>query len=188
MRRPAITQSDGCIAFTLQPFHALFSSTQIPISSILILLLFIETMMLIHRPDNAVPSPDSIAQLLREATTIAVVGLSSNPMRPSHEVAAYLQSVGYRIIPINPNEKEVLGQKAYARLEDVRESIDIVDVFRRPEDVLPVANSAIAVRAKALWLQQDITHPVAAEKARAAGLLVVEDACLFVEHKKRRLL
>ncbi len=142
--------------------------------------------MLIHRPDNTVPCSDPITQLLRESKTIAVVGLSSNPTRPSHEVAAYLQSVGYRIIPINPNEREVLGQKSYARLEDVPEPIDIVDVFRRPEDVPPVADSAIAVRAKAFWLQQDIAHPVAAEKARAAGLLVVEDACLFVEHKKRR--
>jgi len=142
--------------------------------------------MQLHLPDHTPATPDPIAQLLRTSKTIAVVGLSSNPARPSHDVAAYLQSAGYRIIPVNPNEREVLGEKSYARLEDIPEPIDIVDVFRRSEDVSPVANSAIAIRAKALWLQQDITHPASAEKARAAGLLVVEDACLLVEHKKRR--
>ena len=106
--------------------------------------------------------------------------------RPSHGVAEYLQSVGYTIIPVNPNETEVLGQKAYARLENVPVPVDIVDVFRRPDQVLPVANSAIAIHAKALWLQQGITHAVAAEKSHAAGLLVVQDACLFVEHRKRK--
>lgn len=143
--------------------------------------------MILHRPDGAAVSPDPIAEILRSAKTIAVVGLSSDPFRPSHEVAAYLQSVGYRIIPVNPNETEVLGIKAFARLEDIPEPIDIVDVFRRPEDVAPVADSAIAIGAKVLWLQQGITHPAAAEKAQSAGLTVVEDACLYVEHKKRRL-
>jgi uncharacterized protein len=142
--------------------------------------------MLLHLPDNSTPSPDPIAQILRSSKTIAVVGLSSNPRRPSHEVASYLQSVGYKIIPVNPNESEVLGQKSYARLEDVPEPIDIVDVFRRPKEVPPVADSAIAVHAKVLWLQQGITHFAGAEKARAAGLTVIEDACLLVEHKKRR--
>jgi predicted CoA-binding protein len=125
-------------------------------------------------------------QILRGSQTIAVVGLSSNPRRPSHEVASYLQSAGYRILPVNPNETEVLGQKSYGRLEDVPEPIDIVDVFRRSEDVPPIAASAVAIAAKVLWLQQGITNSAAAEKARAAGLIVVEDACLFVEHKKRR--
>lgn len=143
--------------------------------------------MILHRPDGAAVSPDPIAEILRSAKTIAVVGLSSDPFRPSHEVAAYLQSVGYRIIPVNPNETEVLGIKAFARLEDIPEPIDIVDVFRRSEDVAPVADSAIAIGAKVLWLQQGITHPAAAEKAQSAGLTVVEDACLYVEHKKRRL-
>ncbi|MGB7844823.1 MAG: CoA-binding protein [Candidatus Acidiferrum sp.] len=142
--------------------------------------------MLLHLPDNATSSSDPITQLLRASKTIAVVGLSSNPTRPSHEVAAYLQSVGYRIIPVNPNEREVLGQKSYARLEDIPDPVDIVDVFRRSEDVPPVADSAIAIHAKALWFQQGIAHAAAAEKARTAGLLVVEDACLFIEHKKRR--
>lgn len=137
-------------------------------------------------PVTSVAASDPITKLLRESKTIAVVGLSSNPGRPSHGVAEYLQSVGYKIIPVNPNEIEVLGQKAYARLEDVPVPVDIVDVFRRPDQVLPVADSAIAIHAKALWLQQGITHAVAAEKANAAGLLVVQDACLFVEHRKRK--
>ena len=142
--------------------------------------------MQIHVPGTIANSRDPITDLLRTSKTIAVVGLSSDPRRPSHEVAAYLQSAGYKIIPVNPNESEVLGEKSYARLEDIREPIDIVDVFRRPEEVPPIADSAIAIKAKALWLQQGITNAQAATKAHAAGLLVVEDACLLVEHKKRR--
>jgi len=142
--------------------------------------------MQIHVADRATNSHDPITDLLRNSRTIAVVGLSSNPRRPSHEVAAYLQSAGYRIIPVNPNESEVLGEKSYARLEDIREPVDIVDVFRRPEEVPPIADSAIAVKAKALWLQQGITNDAAAEKAHAAGLLVIEDACILIEHKRRR--
>jgi uncharacterized protein len=142
--------------------------------------------MNIYQPESFAKSADPITVLLRQAKTIAVVGLSSNPLRPSHEVAAYLQAVGYTIIPVNPNESEVLGQQSYARLEDVPVPIDIVDVFRRPNDVPPVADSAILVHAKALWLQQGITNADAATKAHAAGLLVVEDACLFVEHRTRR--
>jgi uncharacterized protein len=130
---------------------------------------------------------DSIPDLLRQSKTIAVVGLSSNPLRPSHEVASYLQSAGYQIIPVNPNESEVLGQRSYPRLEDVPVPIDIVDVFRRPEHVPAIADSAIAIHAKCLWLQQGITHVQAAAKARSAGLFVIEDACLFIEHKKRKL-
>lgn len=141
--------------------------------------------MKLHLPDHSPSTPDPIAQILRAGKTIAVVGLSSNPRRPSHEVAAYLQSAGYKIIPVNPNESEVLGEKSFARLEDIPEPIDIVDVFRRPEEVPPVADSAIAIGAKVLWLQQGIAHAGAAEKARAAGLIVIEDACLLVEHKRR---
>ncbi|HVM76197.1 MAG TPA: CoA-binding protein [Candidatus Saccharimonadales bacterium] len=143
--------------------------------------------MLIQTPDSAQPSADPILDLLRVAKTIAVVGLSSNSRRPSHEVASYLQRVGYRIVPVNPNESEVLGEKAYARLEDIPFPIDIVDVFRRPEDVLTVADSAIKIGAKVLWLQQGITNAEAAAKAHAADLLVVQDACLFVEHKRRKI-
>jgi uncharacterized protein len=143
--------------------------------------------MKIYLPENGAKSSDPITDLLRKSKTIAVVGLSSKPGKPSHEVAAYLKSAGYSIIPVNPNETEVLGEKAYARLEEVPVSIDIVDVFRRPEAVPPVADSAIAVHAKALWLQQGITHAAASEKAREAGLMVVEDACMFVEHNRRKL-
>jgi predicted CoA-binding protein len=145
-----------------------------------------QTGMNLHLPDGWKTDGDAVARILREAKTIAVVGLSSNPMRASHEVAAYLQSVGYRIIPVNPNEMEVQGEKAYARLEDVPEAIDIVDVFRRSEDVPPVAGAAIAVKAKVLWMQLGIENAEAVEKARAAGLAVVENACLLVEHKRRR--
>ena len=127
-----------------------------------------------------------MAQVLRGAKTIAVVGLSSNPARASNEVAAYLKGVGYRIIAVNPNETEVLGEKAYARLEDVPELVDIVDVFRKSEDVGPVAESAVMIGAKVLWMQLGVENTEAAEKARGAGLVVVEDACLLVEHKRRR--
>ena len=142
--------------------------------------------MNLYRPDSVTPSLDPIGEILRSSKTIAVVGLSSNPLRPSHGVAAYLQSVGYRIIPVNPNESEVLGIRAFARLEDIPDPVDIVDVFRRSEEVAPVADSAIVIGAKVLWLQQDITNAAAAEKARAAGLTVVEDACVLVEHKRRK--
>jgi len=143
--------------------------------------------MLLHLPPNFPASPDPIRDLLRSSKTIAVVGLSSSPRRPSYEVGSYLQRAGYRIVPVNPNESEVFGEKSYARLEDIPFPIDIVDVFRRSEDVPPVADSAIAIRAKAIWLQQGIINAEAAAKAHAAGLLVVQDACLFVEHKLRRL-
>ena len=142
--------------------------------------------MNLHFPDNYKKSEDAVAQILRGAKTIAVVGLSANPMRPSNDVAAYLKSVGYRIIPVNPNEREVLGEKAYARLEDVPEPVDIVDVFRKSEDVPPAVDGAIAIKAKVLWMQLGIENAEAAEKARKAGLLVVENACMLVEHKRRR--
>jgi predicted CoA-binding protein len=136
-------------------------------------------------PDGAAGGADPVGDLLGSNKTIAVVGLSSNPRRPSHDVAAYLKTAGYRIIPVNPNETEVLGEKAYARLEDIPERVDIVEVFRRPEGVPPVVESAIGIGAKVLWLQQGITSP-ASEKAKAAGMVVVEDACMLVEHKRRR--
>src|SRR5262249_12611981 len=128
---------------------------------------------------------DPIAEILKKCKTIAVVGLSSNPMRPSHDVTEYMQSAGYRIIPVNPNEKEVLGEKSYARLEDVPEKIDMVDIFRRSVHVPEVVDSAIRVGAKVVWMQLGIESEEAAEKARAAGLAVVEDACILVEHRRR---
>jgi len=142
--------------------------------------------MNLHIPEKFKTSSDVVAQILHGAKAIAVVGLSSNPMRASHEVAEYLKNAGYRIIPVNPNETEVLGEKAYARLEDVPEPVDIVDVFRRAEEVGALAESAIRIGAKVLWMQLGIENAGAAEKARTAGLVVVEDSCLMVEHKRRR--
>ncbi len=142
--------------------------------------------MKLYLPENTHFSPDPVLDLLRLTKTIAVVGLSSNPSRPSHQVSTYMQSVGYRIIPVNPNEREVLGQKAYPRLEEVPEPIDLVDIFRRSEDIPPIIDSAITIRPKAVWLQLGIVNSPACEAACSAGLLAIEDACIFVEHKKRR--
>jgi predicted CoA-binding protein len=136
-------------------------------------------------PDGANPSADPILEILEKFKTIAVVGLSSNPARPSYGVTEYMQSAGYRIIPVNPNETEVLGEKSYARLEDVPEKVEIVDVFRRAEDVPPVVESAIKVGARVVWMQLGIENAEAAERASAAGLIVVEDACVLVEHRRR---
>lgn len=135
--------------------------------------------------NKAETNGDEIRQLLETSQTIAVVGLSSNRMRPSYGVAAYLQRAGYKIIPVNPNEKQVLGEPAVARLEDIHEKVDIVDVFRRPEFVPEVVESAIAIGAKALWLQEGVIHEEAAKRARDAGLFVVMDHCIFKEHAKR---
>lgn len=128
---------------------------------------------------------DAIGESLKSARVIAVVGLSSNPMRPSYGVAEYMKNAGYKIIPVNPNEREVLGERAIAKLEDIREPVDIVDVFRRPEFVPEVAESAIAIGAKALWLQEGIVHEAAAKRARNAGLFVVMDKCILKEHARR---
>jgi uncharacterized protein len=142
--------------------------------------------MKIYLPDGMKGASDPIAEILRVSKTIAVVGLSGNPARPSHEVAEYLQRAGYRIIPVNPRETEVLGEKAYARLEDVPEKVDIVDIFRRTGAVARVVDSAIGIGAKVVWMQLGIEEGAAAEKAREKGLIVIEDACLLVEDKKRR--
>ena len=128
---------------------------------------------------------DAIRALLETSRTIAVVGLSSSKMRPSHGVAEYLQRAGYKIIPVNPNETEVLGERAVSRLEDIREKVDIVDVFRRPEFVPEVVESAIAIGAKAVWMQEGVIHDAAAQRARAAGLMVVMDLCMMKEHARR---
>ena len=131
------------------------------------------------------PGADTILEILKKFKTIAVVGLSSNPMRPSHGVTEYMQGAGYRIIPVNPNETEVLGEKSYARLEDVQEKIEIVNIFRRAEEVLPVVESAIQIGAKVVWMQHGIENEEAAEQALAAGLVVIEDVCILVEHRRR---
>jgi predicted CoA-binding protein len=136
-------------------------------------------------PNELSKSIDPITRLFKSARTIAVVGLSSKPHRPSWGVASYLQSAGYRIIPVNPNETEVLGEKAYARLEDIPAPVDVVDIFRRSEFVPPIVESAIRIGARAVWMQEGVIHPEAAEQARRAGLLVVMDACMLKEHVKR---
>jgi predicted CoA-binding protein len=137
-------------------------------------------------PDGAAPSVDPIFDILTKYKTIAVVGLSSNPTRPSYGVTEYMQGSGYQIIPVNPNETDVLGEPSYASLEEVPQKIEIVDIFRRPEEVPPVVDAAIRAGAKVIWMQQGIANEPAAEKARAAGITVVMDACILVEHKRRR--
>jgi uncharacterized protein len=128
---------------------------------------------------------DPITELFRTAKNIAVVGLSSSPLRPSHGVALYLKQNGYRIFPVNPNIEMALGEKAYRSLHDVPEKIDVVDVFRRSEFVPDIIDSAIALKVPAVWLQEDVVHHEAAEKARQAGIFVVEDRCMLKEHRKR---
>lgn len=128
---------------------------------------------------------DPITQILQSAKTIAVVGLSDNPLRPSHGVAAYLQTEGYRIVPVNPQIQSALGEKAYPSLLDVPEKIDIVDIFRRPEFVEEVVDQAIQLKVPAVWMQEEVIHEKAAEKARAAGIFVVMDRCILLEHRAR---
>lgn len=130
-------------------------------------------------------SDDSIAQLLKRSKTIAVVGLSDSPLRPSYGVAAYMQSHGYRIIPVNPGIKGALGEKAVPSLSEVNEKIDIVDVFRRSEFVPEVVEEAIRLKVPAIWMQEGVVHEPAAERARKAGLQVVMDRCILKEHRAR---
>ena len=127
---------------------------------------------------------EEIQAILSTARVIAVVGLSDKPARDSYHVAAYLQRHGYRIIPVNPNLSEVLGEKAYARLADVREPVDVVDIFRRPEAVPEIVDDAIRMGAKAVWMQDGIVHHAAAAEARTAGLRVVMDQCMLREHRR----
>ncbi len=131
-------------------------------------------------------SRETIKRILDECRAVAVVGLSSNPARPSHGVANYIQRQGYRVIPVNPNEREVLGEKAYATLADVPEKIDLVDIFRRSEEAGAVVDEAIAVGAKAVWLQEGVIDKAAAKRAQDAGLLVVMDRCWLKEHARMR--
>ena len=125
-----------------------------------------------------------IAEMLQKSRTIAVVGLSSKKFRPSYGVAEYMQKAGYRIIPVNPHETEVLGEKSYARLEDIPEHVDIVDIFRRSEMVAPVVESAIRIGASAVWMQEGVVDQAAGRKAKAAGLDVVIDRCILKEHRR----
>lgn len=127
---------------------------------------------------------DEIRDILRSARTIAVVGLSDDPDRDSHGVAAYLQAFGFRIVPVNPNVKEVLGERACPSLLEVPGPVDVVDIFRRPEAIPAIVDEAISARAKAVWMQVGLTHNAAAAKARKAGLRVVMDRCIMQEHRR----
>jgi predicted CoA-binding protein len=133
----------------------------------------------------SLPKSDAITDLLQRAKTIAVVGLSSSPLRPSHGVSAYMQTQGYKIIPVNPNISEALGEKAYRSLMEVPERIDIVNIFRRPDAVAETIDQAIALKVPAVWMQETVVNEKAAEKARKAGILVIMDRCILKEHRAR---
>ncbi|MGB5932766.1 MAG: CoA-binding protein [Anaerolineae bacterium] len=130
------------------------------------------------------PTDEEIKEILKSAKNIAVVGLSDKPGRDSHRVAAYLKRQGYKVFPVNPTVKETLGERSYPRLEDIPQPIDVVDIFRAPEHVLPIVESAIAMGAKVVWMQLGVVNEEAAKKARDAGLTVVMDRCMMQEHKR----
>ena len=127
---------------------------------------------------------EEIEGILKEGRTVAVVGLSPKPDRPSYVVARYLQAQGYRIIPVNPNAQEILGEKAYPTVLSIPEKVDIVDIFRRPEEVPPVVEEAIKIGARVVWMQEGIVNEAAAQRAKEAGLKVVMDRCLKKEHQR----
>jgi len=128
--------------------------------------------------------PNLIETILKEARTIAVVGLSARRYRPSYNVAEAMQAAGYRIIPVNPEEREILGEKCYARLEDIPEKVDLVNVFRRSEHVPEIVESAIRIGARWIWMQEHVIHEEAAARAEAAGLGVVMNRCIMKEHRR----
>lgn len=127
---------------------------------------------------------NEMKEILLSARTIAIVGVSSNQEKDSYWIASYLKEMGYRIIPVNPTAVEILGEKAYPSLSDIPDKVDIVQVFRKPEDVPPVVEDAIKISAKVVWMQEGISHEEAAQKARAAGLQVVMNACMRVTHRR----
>lgn len=133
------------------------------------------------------PSDDDLKELLTHARTIAVVGASGNPEKASYGIMRKLQSVGYHVIPVNPREAEILGEKSYASLADIPEPVDVVDVFRRSEDTPPIADEAVRIGVKALWLQSGISNDDAAARAKAGGLIVVMNACIGTEHSLLRV-
>jgi hypothetical protein len=134
---------------------------------------------------TSLPKSDPIRELLLRARTIAVVGLSDSPLRPSHGVSAYMQAQGYKIVPVNPTITEALGEKSFASLRDVPVKIDIVNIFRRPEFVEDVVDQAIQLRIPAVWMQEGVISERAAEKARKAGMFVAMDLCILKEHRAR---
>jgi len=129
---------------------------------------------------------DTVQEIIETCKTVAVVGLSPQPNRDSYAVAQYLQSQGYRIIPVNPRVEEVLGEKSYPDLKSIPEPVDVVDVFRRPEEVLPLVEQAVEIGVRAVWMQKGVVNQEAAALARAAGLMVVMDRCLKCEVRKRK--
>lgn len=133
------------------------------------------------------PMADPITSILEKYKTLAVVGLSSKPSRPSCGVAAYMQRHGYRIVPVNPNESSVLGERSYPTLESIPEAFETVVIFRQPQHVPALVETAIARGARVVWMQEGVTHEKAAERARSAGLEVVQDRCILKEHAKRFL-
>ena len=134
---------------------------------------------------SILPQLGPVAELLKRAKTIAVVGISNDPLRPSNGVSAYMQNQGYRIIPVNPHIESCLGEKAYVSLLEVPEKIDIVNIFRRPEFVEEVVDQAIQLKVPAIWMQEQVIHQKAAEKARKTGIFVVMDRCILKEHRAR---
>ena len=132
------------------------------------------------------PTLEELAQILKETKTIATVGLSNKPDRPGYTIPAYLQQQGYRIIPVNPDLSEALGEKAYASLRDIPEPVDVVQIFRLPEAVPPIVEDAIAIGAKVVWMQLGIRNEAAAQRARAAGLQVVMNTCMGQTHRLLR--
>jgi predicted CoA-binding protein len=134
---------------------------------------------------STIAKSDPIFDLLQRAKTIAVVGLSDSPLRPSHGVSAYMQTHSYRIIPVNPRIQVSLGEKSYASLLDVPGKIDIVNIFRRPEFVDEIVDQAIQLKVPAIWMQEGVVHEKAAEKARKAGIFVIMDSCILQEHRAR---
>lgn len=126
----------------------------------------------------------NLKEILRSAKTIATVGLSTNPEKDSYRIASYLKGQGYRVIPVNPTASEILGEKAYPDVQSIPEKVDVVQVFRKPEDVPPVVEDAIRAGAKVIWMQEGIVHEQAAQQARQAGLQVVMDACMRSSHRR----
>lgn len=126
----------------------------------------------------------NLKEILRSAKTIATVGLSTNPEKDSYRIASYLKGQGYRVIPVNPTASEILGEKAYPDVQSIPEKVDVVQVFRKPEDVPPVVEDAIQAGAKVIWMQEGIVHEQAAQQARQAGLQVVMDACMRSSHRR----
>jgi predicted CoA-binding protein len=124
----------------------------------------------------------TVEYILKNSRTVAVVGLSPDPNRPSHNVAGYLKENGYEIIPVNPDEKEILGEKSYPNLASIPMQVDVVDIFRRSEEVLPIIREAIKKGARAIWMQEGVINKEAADEARKAGLKVVMNKCMFKEH------